>query len=135
MILFLLAVAIAVACGVLLYCYRNRYVEWDAAVSILLLVCCLVIFLSLISFACHKIDREMEKDILLDERAIIVYQIEHKTSFLEDSRVGVDELLYTQIKDFNANVKRHRHYRNNPWISWYEQPYWNEIELIELEGS
>lgn len=135
MILFLLAVTIAVACGVLLYCYRNRYVEWDAAVSILLLVCCLVIFLSLISFACHKIDREMEKDILLDERAIIVYQIEHKTSFLEDSRVGVDELLYTQIKDFNANVKRHRHYRNNPWISWYEQPYWNEIELIELEGS
>lgn len=135
MIIFLLAVAVAIACGVLLYCYRNRYVEWDAGVGIILIFCCLVIFLSLISFACHKIDREMEKDILLDERAIIVYQIEHKTSFLEDSRVGVDELLYTQIKDFNANVKRHRHYRNNPWISWYEQPYWNEIELIELEGS
>lgn len=135
MIIFLLAVVVAIACGVLLYCYRNRYVEWDVAVGVLLIFCCLVIFLSLISFACHKVDREMEKENLLDERAIIVYQIEHKTSFLEDGRVGVNELLYTQIKDFNANVRRHRHYRNNPWISWYEQPYWNEIELIELEGS
>lgn len=135
MILFLLAVAVAVACGVLLYCYRNKYVEWDAGVSILLLFCCIVVLISVITFIHNGADREMEKGILLDERAIIVYQIEHKTSFLEDSRVGVNELLYTQIKDFNAEVRRHRHWRNNPWISWYEQPYWNEIELIELEGS
>lgn len=135
MILFLLAVAVAVACGVLLYCYRDKYVEWDVGVSILLLICCLVVFISIVTFIHNKADYSIEKENLLEERAIIIYQIEHEVSFLKDSRIGVNELLYTQIKDFNAEVRRHRHWLNSPWISWYEQSYWNEIELINYEGS
>ena len=91
----------------------------------------LVVFISTFVFIGQAITAPADRANIEAERDIIIYQVEHHDSFLETSRVGVNELYYTQVKEFNEKVRMHQFYRDNPWTSWYEQPFWSEIELID----
>ena len=111
MLLYLLAIIICIICFILGKCLSDNFSDW-----------------SVLPFTVGFITEA--------ERDVIVYQVEHHDSFLETSRVGVNELYYTQVKEFNEKVRIHQFYRSNPWTSWYEQPFWTEIELIDYtEGS
>ena len=136
MLLYLLAIVICVVCFCLAAYLSNKLSDWSVAPFAIGCVLALVIFISTFVFIGQAITAPADRANIEAERDIIVYQVEHHDSFLETSRVGVNELYYTQVKEFNEKVRMHQFYRDNPWTSWYEQPFWSEIELIDYtEGS
>ena len=137
MLLYLLALVIGVVCFCLaVYLDSSKYSDWSILPFVICFILALIVFFSTIVFISQKVQEPIDRANIEAERDVIVYQIEHQNTFLEISRVGVDELLYTQVKEFNEKVRIHQFYRNNPWTSWYEQSFWPEIELIDYtEGS
>ena len=131
MLLFLLAVVIFIICIIAIILLENSFSNWSILPFTLAFLLGLVIIASTIVFICQGVNRPIDRANVEAEREVIVYQVEHHDSFLETSRVGVNELYYTQVKEFNEKVRFHRFYRTNPWTSWYEQPFWSEIELID----
>lgn len=135
MLLYLLAIIIGVICF-FIGKYLIKYSDWCILPSVICCILVLVVLFSTIVFICNRATASIDRANIEAERDVIVYQVEHHDSFLETSRVGVNELYYTQVKEFNEKVRIHQFYRNSPWTSWYEQPFWSEIELIDYtEGS
>ena len=136
MLLYLLALVICVVCFIIAKCLNDNFSDWDILLWVIGGMLVLVVFCSTIVFIAQGARAPIDRANIEAERNIIVYQVEHQDSFLETSKVGVNELLYTQVKEFNEKVRIHQFYRNNPWTSWYEQSFWSEIELIDYtEGS
>ena len=136
MLLYLLALVICVVCFIIAKCLNDNFSDCDILPFVIGFILALAVFISTIVFISQGVSAPIDRANVEAERDVIVYQVEHHDSFLETSRVGVDELLYTQVKEFNEKVRIHQFYRNNPWTSWYEQSFWPEIELIDYtEGS
>ena len=136
MLLYLLDIVIGVICFCLAAYLNSKFSDWSILPFVIGFILALVVFFSTIVFISQKVHEPIDRVNIEAERDVIVYQIEHQNTFLDTSRVGVDELLYTQVKEFNEKVRMHQFYRNNPWTSWYEQSFWSEIELIDYtEGS
>ena len=133
MLLYLLALVIGVVCFCLAKYLDNKFSDWSVAPFAIGCLLALVVFFSTIVFISHGVRAPIDRANVEAERDVIVYQVEHHDSFLETSRVGVNELYYTQVKEFNEKVRIHQFYRNNLWTSWYEQPFWSEIELIDYK--
>ena len=131
MLLYLLAIVICVICFILGKCLSDNFSDWSVLPFTVGFMTALVVFISTIVFISQGVRAPVEHANIEAERDVIVYQVEHHDSFLETSRVGVNELYYTQVKEFNEKVRIHQFYRTNPWTSWYEQPFWTEIELID----
>lgn len=131
MLFYLLAIVICVICFCLAAYLGNKLSDWGVAPFAIGCVLALVVFISTFVFIGQAITAPADRANIEAERDIIIYQVEHHDSFLETSRVGVNELYYTQVKEFNEKVRMHQFYRDNPWTSWYEQPFWSEIELID----
>lgn len=131
MLLYLLAIILCVVCFIVAKCLNDSFCDWDALPFTIGCLLVLVIFISTIVFISQGVTASIDRTNIEAERDVIVYQVEHHDSFLETSRVGVNELYYTQVKEFNEKVRIHQFYRTNPWTSWYEQPFWTEIELID----
>ncbi len=136
MLLYLLAIVICVICFILVKILSDNFSDWSVLPCTIGCILVLVILISSIVFISQGVTASINRANIEAERDVIVYQVEHHDSFLETSRVGVNELYYTQVKEFNEKVRIHQFYRSNPWTSWYEQPFWSEIELIDYtEGS
>ena len=136
MLLYLLAIVICVICFILVKVLSDNFSDWSVLPCTIGCILVLVILISSIVFISLGVTASINRANIEAERDVIVYQVEHHDSFLETSRVGVNELYYTQVKEFNEKVRIHQFYRSNPWTSWYEQPFWSEIELIDYtEGS
>ena len=131
MLFYLLAIVICVVCFCLAAYLDSKLSDLSIAPFAIGCVLALVVFISTFVFIGQAITAPADRANIEAERDIIIYQVEHHDSFLETSRVGVNELYYTQVKEFNEKVRMHQFYRNNPWTSWYEQPFWSEIELID----
>lgn len=131
MLFYLLAIVICVICFCLAAYLDNKWSDLSVAPFAIGCVLALVVFISTFVFIIQGITAPADRANIEAERDIIIYQVEHHDSFLETSRVGVNELYYTQVKEFNEKVRMHQFYRDNPWTSWYEQPFWSEIELID----
>lgn len=131
MLLYLLAIVICVVCFIIGKILSDNFSDWSILPFTVGFMTVLVVFISTIVFISQGVREPIEHANIEAERDVIVYQVEHHDSFLETSRVGVNELYYTQVKEFNEKVRVHQFYRSNPWTSWYEQPFWSEIELID----
>ena len=131
MLLYLLAIVICVICFFIAAYLNSKFSDWCVLPFVMGFLLALVVFFSTIVFINQKIKEPIDRANIEAERDVIVYQVEHNDNFFETSRVGVNELYYTQVKEFNEKVRVHQFYRNNPWTSWYEQSFWSEIELID----
>lgn len=136
MLFYLLAIVICVGGAILAKHLGDQFNDWSILPFTAACLAGLVVIISTIVFISQGVSEPTDRANVEAERDIIVYQVEHHDSFLETSRVGVNELYYTQVKEFNEKVRIHQFFRKNPWTSWYEQPFWSEIELIDYtEGS
>lgn len=131
MLLYLLVIIICVVCFIIGKILSDNFSDWSVLPFTVGFITALVVFISTIVFINQGVREPIDRANIEAERDVIVYQVEHHDSFLETSRVGVNELYYTQVKEFNEKVRIHQFYRTNPWTSWYEQPFWTEIELID----
>lgn len=127
-VLFIIAVVI---------CLRsNKYSETHGNAVIAASLIGAAILIALADLGMSRAMCDLQKEKIQAERDIIVYQMENAPGdFLTQSRISVNESLYTQIKEFNDKVRRKQYLRRSPWFNWFEPQFWEEIEPIDYSGS
>lgn len=64
-------------------------------------------------------------------RENLIYQLE-EGYYINDNNVYSKE-LFDEVRDFNSSVRAGQRGLENPWISMFYFPKWNEVEVINLE--
>lgn len=64
-------------------------------------------------------------------RENLIYQLE-EGYYINDNNVYSKE-LFDDVRDFNSSVRAGQRGLENPWISMFYFPKWNEVEVINLE--
>lgn len=134
MLIFAVTAALIVIAVVIFVC-SNKYTELYISASFAASLLCVLMLGLVIALCISRAMPGLEKEKIEAEREIIVYQMENQKDFLQQSRIGVDELLYTQVKEFNDKVRSQQYYRRSPWLNWFVPPFWDEIELIDYNGA
>lgn len=134
MLIFAVTTALLVIAVVIFLC-SNKYTEPHSNAGVAASLLCVFMLASVIYLCISRAMPGLQKEEIEAEREIIVYQMENQKDFLQQSRIGVDELLYTQIKEFNDKVRLKQYCRRSPWLSWFVPPFWDEIELIDYNVS
>lgn len=65
-----------------------------------------------------------EKSVM--HREMLEYRIEHQ----EDNQIG-NELLYSEILEFNQKVYSVKRWSQNPWVNWFVNDKIAELDYIE----
>ena len=134
MLIFAVIAALIVIAVVIFLC-SNKYTELHINAEVAASLLCAVMLAAVVFLGASRAMPDLQKEKIEAEREIIVYQMENQKDFLQQSRIGVDELLYTQIKDFNDKVRSKKYCRRSPWLNWFVPPFWDEIELIDYRGA
>lgn len=134
MLIFAVIAALLVIATVI-FLRSNKYTELHTNAEIVASLLCVFMVIAAAILLASRTMPDLQKEKIEAERDIIVYQMGHQETFLSSSRIGVDELLYTQIKEFNDKVRSKQYCRHNPWLNWFVSPFWDEIELIDYSGA
>lgn len=134
MLIFAVLAALIVIAVVIFLC-SNKYTELHINAEVAASLLCAVMLAAVVFLWASRAMPDLQKEKIEAEREIIVYQMENQKDFLKQSRIGVDELLYTQIKDFNDKVRSKQYCRRSLWLNWFVPPFWGEIELIDYSGA
>lgn len=89
-----------------------------------------ILIIALICIVCINVQAPSDKLALDAEREIIEYQIE---AYGTTSAVNVNELLYTQIRDYNEKIIVNQYFRNNPWTSWFVPSFYLDMKTIDYK--
>ena len=128
-------IAVLLVIAVVIFLCSNKYTELHVNAEIAASLLCALMLTAMVFLCASRTMPDLQKEKIEAEREIIVYQMENQKDFLQQSRIGVDELLYTQIKEFNDKVRSKQYCRRSPWLNWFVPPFWDEIELIDYSGA
>lgn len=135
MILYILAIVLFIAAT-----FIHKKVQWNCKTywKILDVVSCIATFIisiflvigTTVFILVHwNVDGRLEA--VNSTRENLVYQLE-ESYYINDNNVYSKE-LFDDVKDFNSSVRVGQRGLENPWISMFYFPKWNEIEVINLE--
>ena len=89
-----------------------------------------LLIIALVCIVCINVQAPIDKLTLDAEREIIEYQIE---AYGTTPAVNVNELFYTQIKDYNEKIIVNQYFRNNPWTSWFVPSFYLDMKTIDYK--
>lgn len=89
-----------------------------------------ILIIALICIVCINVQAPSDKLALDAEREIIEYQIE---AYGTTPAVNVNELFYTQIRDYNEKIIVNQYFRNNPWTSWFVPSFYLDMKTIDYK--
>lgn len=74
-----------------------------------------------------KVNCDVDYENKLAEKQMIEYRIE------QGEEIPGNELLYTQIVEFNNSLRTTKKWSANPWTSWFYNSKIAELDYIEIE--
>ncbi len=89
-----------------------------------------ILIIALVCIVCINVQAPSDKLALDAEREIIEYQIE---AYGTTPAVNVNELFYTQIRDYNEKIIVNQYFRNNPWTSWFVPAFYLDMKTIDYK--
>lgn len=91
---------------------------------------CIGTFICVLGIACTQIPKQSayEKEVM--RRDMLVYRLEHK----ESEQVG-NEMLYSDILEFNQDLYSAKRWCKNPWVNWFWNDKIAELDYIDIELS
>lgn len=127
-IIFSIGLAIAITLVVV-----NEIKWWSDGVSIIG-VCLIILFgtgfLTTGTIAlCVQIPKERDYQQAVYERQVIEYRLEN-----QDKNLVGNELLFTDIVEFNNNLRKCKRYKDNFWVSLLYNDKIATIDYITIDG-
>lgn len=135
MILYILAIVLFIVAVIL-----HKKFQWkcetcleiiDGASCIAMFILSVFLVLSTVAFAITHWNVDGKLETVNSTRENLVYQLE-EGYYINDNNVYSKE-LFDDVKDFNASVRAGQRGLENPWISMFYFPKWNEVEAINLD--
>jgi hypothetical protein len=135
MILYILAIVVFIAAT-----FIHKKVQWKCEThwEILDGVSCIAMFITSIFLVLGtgvfiithwNVDGKLENVNSIREN--LVYQLE-EGYYINDNNVYSKE-LFDDVRDFNSSVRAGQRGLENPWISMFYFPKWNEVEVINFD--
>ena len=135
MILYILAIVVFVAA-----IFIHKKVQWKCEThwEILDGVSCIAMFVTSIFLVLGtgafiithwNVDGKLEN--VNSTRETLVYQLE-EGYYVNDNNISSKE-LFEDVNNFNVAVRSGKKGLENPWISMFYFPKWNEVEVINLD--
>lgn len=78
----------------------------------------------------NRISYDIDYQNALYEREVLEYRLDHK----EDDFPG-NEMLYSDIVNFNNKLRSQKKWANNPWTNWFNNEKIAALDYIELSGE
>lgn len=112
--------------------YRNVQGELSGGVLWIVFVVFIIVFVIMSAFVIDaRICNNQYKAEYMAQYEVLNYSVQHMP---EDN---IDELykmeLYSQVKEYNAEVAGYKAQLENPWVDVFVSPCFEDIPLIELE--
>lgn len=85
-----------------------------------LIVCSLCI-------SCILINSDLNYENMLDQKEMLEYRLE------KQSNIVGNELLYSQILEFNNELRSIKKWANNPWTNWFNNKKIANIDYIKFK--
>lgn len=135
MILYILAIVVFIAAT-----FIHKKVQWSCEThwEILDGVSCIAMFITSIflvlgtgAFIITHWNVDGKLETVNSTRENLVYQLE-EGYYINDNNIYSKE-LFDDVRDFNGSVRAGQRSLENPWISMFYFPKWNEVEVINLE--
>lgn len=124
--------AICLIVGILLLCLNNGcywYNDMIDLIGFLLVVVGTVgLGICLTMIIVTHINVDVHLQVLQNTRDMLVYRLEH----INELPAG-NEMLYSEITEFNNQLYRNIINSQNPWISWFYNSTFNNIPLISWQ--
>lgn len=120
---------ICLIAGILLL-YLNDHNHWfndgiEMIGFLLIVIGSIGVGICLVIIIVAHINVEALLQSLQNTRDILVYRLEH----INELPAG-NEMLYSEITEFNNRLYENIINSQNPWINWFYNPAFNEIPLI-----
>lgn len=135
MIVYIVAIVLFIAAALI-----HKKVQWSCEIHLEILDCASCITMFIISiflilgtgvFIITHWNVDGKLETVNSTRENLVYQLE-EGYYINDNNVYSKE-LFDDVRDFNSSVRAGQHGLENPWISMFYFPKWNEVEVINLE--
>lgn len=103
-------------------------VKYNKLGSILFLVGCIGTFLCVLCIMCAQISKQAlyEKEVM--RRDTLEYRLEHR----DNEQVG-NEMLYSDILEFNQDLYSVKKWSRNPWVNWFWNDKIAELDYIDID--
>lgn len=135
MILYILAIVLFI---VAIFIHKKIQYKYETHWEILDGVSCIAIFITSIflvlgtgAFIVTHWNVDGKLEYANSTRETLVYQLE-EGYYVNDNNISSKE-LFDDVNDFNIAVRSGQRGLENPWISMFYFPKWNEVEIINLE--
>ena len=126
-----------IVCGIIAVCCLNSYHDWADPFGVIFVVLdiigIIVLALLIIQIIVVHVNPEGKLAACQAEKAMLEYRLDQK-EYLNDNNVGMTELM-EDITEYNSNLIKAQHGRQNPWINWFYADYVNELTPIILDSS
>lgn len=126
-----------IVCGIIAVCCLNSYHDWADPFGVIFVVLdiigIIVLALLIIQIIVVHVNPEGKLAAYQTEKAMLEYRLDQK-EYLNDNNVGMTELM-EDITEYNSNLIKAQHGRQNPWINWFYGEYVNELTPIILDSS
>lgn len=126
-----------IICGIIAACCLNSYHDWADPFGVIFVVLdiigIIVLALLIIQIIVVHVNPEGKLAACQAEKAMLEYRLDQK-EYLNDNNVGMTELM-EDITEYNSDLIKAQHGRQNPWINWFYGDYVNELTPIILDSS
>lgn len=137
MLIMICLVVGLIVCGIIAVCCLNSYHDWTDLFGVIFVVLdiigIIVLALLTIQIIVVHVNPEGKLAACQAEKAMLEYRLDQK-EYLNDNNVGMTELM-EDITEYNSNLIKAQHGRQNPWINWFYGEYVNELTPIILDSS
>ena len=137
--LFVLLFAVFIVIGIItvIICQKNKYnLSWrvhDILENVGIGLALLGLFVEILCVAgiiINRIDYDIDYQKVLYEREVLEYRLNHK----ENDFPG-NEMLYSDIVEFNNKLRSQKKWANNPWTNWFNNEKIAALDYIELDDE
>lgn len=130
MIFVILILTLLLGIGMIVYYNKSSTPndEWEFWGGMIIFASIIFLIIATLIFVKVKINEDIDYQSALAQKQMIEYRIE------QGDNIAGNELLYTQIVDFNNDLRRIKKFANNIWL----KPFYNQkiatMEYIKIEG-
>lgn len=129
-VLALLVLAAVFITFAIVYPFKELFSTRETICQLLAIVFAVLLVIVLASIVGINIQAPSDKLALDAEREIIEYQID---AYGTTPAVNVNELLYTQIRDYNEKIIVNQYFYKNPWTSWFVPSFYENMKTIDYK--
>lgn len=135
--LFVLLFIIFIVVGYIMFAIKNKFnFSWQVDnilenIGIILIL--IGIFAEIIcasGIIINRLGYDIDYQNASYEREVLEYRLDHR----EDGFPG-NEMLYSDIVNFNNKLRSQKKWANNPWTNWFNNEKIAALDYIEFDGE